>query len=630
MRRSTAGDSDSSDDFVPSTVRKRQPARSRDDLEDVVAFAQCNGTLSSFREQRRRMPRRRRRGSDGGSASGSGSEAESFYNIILLEGPSGACKTAAIYACASECGFEVCEIHPGQRRSGRDVLAALEDAIQSHTISRPAGSVLGPSTPAVSQMLVLIEHIDILFEQDQRLWPALKQLALKSRRPIVLTCNDMTSIRWDTSCFYSVLHFERPSEHALVPYCFLLCLAEGILASPTDIARICADAHCDINRVLNRLELAICMSDRTDMPAAAPAASATGTPEQPINLSGTLAWLLGDAGPEETLQTCYQVWSEMVASSQSSGNGEWFICWPDLPLVPLPSTDCSRPPTNQNAYFGSKSHPPASTASLETADMQDPLLALQAKGPVVRPVVPLVLSRPCTTASYGSESLSDLDQLDQLDAIASAFDTLSLSARTSVLDQARDECHYEPLYSFTSPLLDGCLGVTYIVIDPDVSMRNNPQMQLDSFGTEYVTGASIRTSLEADSAEKLLSQPKAGSDAALALWNPARPTFTSTQSARQTAALPAFREAAVFAGAQSQQMPCPKTADAVGYLADMVRWDWIHQGKLRALGPVDTTGDEDEHIYRPGARRTRQRTYRAHVKFMPPQMQDYLVSWLQR
>ncbi|KAJ1663243.1 hypothetical protein EV178_005184 [Coemansia sp. RSA 1646] len=223
----TTGDynSDSSDDFVPLRVTKRRQHQNFDGLHGVFAWAKSNGTLDSVRDNLHRGTRHRR----SGSGYTSSSEIETFSNMVLLTGPSGSCKTAAVYACAEECNFEICEIHPGQRRSGKDILDALEDALLSHTIAATSkcGSVKPDNT--TNQMLILVEQIDILFEQDHRLWPALKQLALKSKRPIVLTCNDMSCMRWDEACFQHVFHFHRPKEHALVPYIFFMCLAEGAL-----------------------------------------------------------------------------------------------------------------------------------------------------------------------------------------------------------------------------------------------------------------------------------------------------------------------------------------------------------------------------------------------------------------
>ncbi|KAJ1951966.1 hypothetical protein EC988_003812, partial [Linderina pennispora] len=231
-------DDDDDDDFMPTPKPRRRGRAAGNDkeLNDILAWANSDGTLSSVREKRRAVWR-----------SGSDTEPETFSNIILLEGPSGSCKTAAVYACADDLGFQVHEIHPGQKRSGKDILSALEDLIQSHTISapsnlpyysQPGASSAGSNTMSTeNQMLILIEQVDVLFEQDQRMWPALKQLAHKSRRPIVLTCTDTSCVRWGASNFHSVLSFRRPTEDILVPYCFLLCLIEGALVSPAELSQ---------------------------------------------------------------------------------------------------------------------------------------------------------------------------------------------------------------------------------------------------------------------------------------------------------------------------------------------------------------------------------------------------------
>ncbi|KAJ3164892.1 hypothetical protein HK101_000334 [Irineochytrium annulatum] len=53
---------------------------------------------------------------------------------IRLLGPSGSGRTALVRAGAIECGYDVIEVNASQRRTGKDVLQALEEATRSHAV----------------------------------------------------------------------------------------------------------------------------------------------------------------------------------------------------------------------------------------------------------------------------------------------------------------------------------------------------------------------------------------------------------------------------------------------------------------------------------------------------------------
>ncbi|KAJ1786639.1 hypothetical protein LPJ62_003709 [Coemansia sp. RSA 2167] len=631
------------DDFIPCKPRRARRAKNGDGLSEVLAWAKSDGTMTSVREKMRPPNRHRRRGSESG---GSGSEAEAFSNIILLDGPSGSCKTAAVYACASECGFEVYEIHPGQRRSGKDVLAVLEDVIQSHTIAMPTGNTSGADRAVVNQMLILIEHVDVLFEQDQRLWPALKQLALKSRRPIVLTCNDVTCIRWDATCFHSVLRFQRPSEHILVPYVFLLCLAEGVLISPTDIAHTCADAKYDVNRILSQLEFTIRHPQTTDSDHTSLIPAPQTKPTQ-IDLSGTLAWLscMLDAG--ETMQMRYDLWMSLVASAHTFGDKDWFNHWPGQPPPALPPPRLASLSRNempairpelvaaQNRFFGRGAcvgaAPPISTESQAVATRPS---NEDTKDVMLHKVTPLVLNKSkCANTSAGV-TISCTSDVTQLDAISEAMDVLSLVSTFRDGADTINECLCEPLYTSLSPMDDGCLDVSYVVLDPDVITRRNPTRLADSIGVERQTYMQIDEHLRASASQQLCAFPDLGLDSSdsspsLASQRSELPLGPSILESDYNSTLLNVRSVMSFVGIPSQQMTAEGIADTVACMSAMVRWDWIHQGKLEAPSApaAHTDSADDEHFYRVGTRRTRQRTYRAHIKYMSLPMQQLLVSW---
>ncbi|KAL1779864.1 ATPase family AAA domain-containing protein 5 isoform X1 [Sigmodon hispidus] len=57
-------------------------------------------------------------------------------NTVLITGPTGVGKTAAVYACAQELGFKIFEVNASSQRSGRQILAQLKEATQSHQVDK--------------------------------------------------------------------------------------------------------------------------------------------------------------------------------------------------------------------------------------------------------------------------------------------------------------------------------------------------------------------------------------------------------------------------------------------------------------------------------------------------------------
>ncbi|XP_054392599.2 ATPase family AAA domain-containing protein 5 isoform X1 [Pongo abelii] len=68
---------------------------------------------------------------------GSSDDEESrLCNTVLITGPTGVGKTAAVYACAQELGFKIFEVNASSQRSGRQILSQLKEATQSHQVDK--------------------------------------------------------------------------------------------------------------------------------------------------------------------------------------------------------------------------------------------------------------------------------------------------------------------------------------------------------------------------------------------------------------------------------------------------------------------------------------------------------------
>ncbi|KAJ2701978.1 hypothetical protein FB645_004458 [Coemansia sp. IMI 203386] len=651
----SSGDSDSSDDFMPNTALRRR--RAKNELDDVVAWAQSDGSLSSFRENKRVGHQRHRRQLSGGS--NSGSESESFANVVLLEGPSGSGKTAAVYACAEECGFEVYEINPGQRRSGKDVLAVLEDVILSHTITNPTTSTAGKTSTSVNQLLILIEEVDVLFEHDQRLWPALKQLALKSRRPIVLTCTDSSCLRWETFSFHFVLQFVRPSKSLLVPYCFLLCLCEGALVSPTDISDLCKTSNCDLNRIMCELDIAIRkvkLQSRSKSNGFAEQSS-----DMDLDIGGALTWLLNPLEPGETPESRYKFWIELIESVQPTGCAipTWYSLWPDPPPSFEPPVLANEKRTytsnrianaHENSFFAQKARATAVMSSSNPLSIASMFISKSsALASSALPLFPITVRVPQVPALHscvdqttqmrsgiadtvGQYSLAG-SNADSLDIVTSALNTLSLCCAITDDTPIHRECLREPLQSHTMPMTDNCLEVSYAVLDYDVLSRKNSMLLPDSANsTGKQTSADLDRYLRYHAAQILDQSSVAGMLESAEEYS--APPMPKTNISKEPSTIRQLRSALEFVCLKPQRYGLEQVAESAGYLSNMVTWDWIHQGKEPAPsttasehGIADDIGAAHQHLYRVGMRRTRMNTYRAHIKRMPVEMQHFVVHW---
>lgn len=165
-------------------------------------------------------------------------------NIVLLAGDCGVGKTTLVYTAAEQLGYEVFEINPGSRRSGKDIMSMVGEMTKSHLVTfasqkveepalkKPKKRILNPclSSKAVSkeenglmknflrtksqpppikrqqssepkQSLILLEEVDILFEDDKAFWTSVIELSQKSKRPIIMTCNGMFKVNYTVSIY---------------------------------------------------------------------------------------------------------------------------------------------------------------------------------------------------------------------------------------------------------------------------------------------------------------------------------------------------------------------------------------------------------------------------------------------
>lgn len=152
-------------------------------------------------------------------------------NTILLVGPPGCGKTAAVYTCAEELGWSVFEVYPGiGKRGGTHLDDLIGNVGKNHTLPHPLLFHRGRSEPPSPvkrrttatadtfdqtpeggihpQSVVLIEEADVVFADEAGFWPSVVAFIRDCRRPVIITCNGrITVFRGDSrnSCATPVL-----------------------------------------------------------------------------------------------------------------------------------------------------------------------------------------------------------------------------------------------------------------------------------------------------------------------------------------------------------------------------------------------------------------------------------------
>jgi DNA polymerase III delta prime subunit len=237
-------------------------------------------------------------------------------NAVVISGPHGSGKTAAVYAVAKELDFEVFEINPGSRRSGKDILEKVGDMTRNHLVQRfqgrlqvdgvdddddqrisdalandlesgrqgtmnsffkpkeptkpktkPKKSATEPKTSTATkntavknapekqqkQSLILIEEADILYDDDKQFWTTIMGLIVQSKRPIIMTCNDESALPIQQLSLHAIIRFAPPPVDLAVDYMLLLAACEGHVLRRDAVMALYETRHQDLRASLTEL-----------------------------------------------------------------------------------------------------------------------------------------------------------------------------------------------------------------------------------------------------------------------------------------------------------------------------------------------------------------------------------------
>lgn len=183
------------------------------------------------------------------------SDEDMFIPVMIIEGETGSGKTASVYTAVKEMDGYVYEINTSQTRSRRDLLSTLKELCTTHLIHKK------DEEGDFQKGIVLLEDCDILFEQDRTFWNVVLEVLEISRRPIALTCTDMSIIpnaikeaAIDNDGVLN-LNYNRPKDYKLYKdYAWGCCYTQGYDLSDASLDALIQE-HKDNEMISNQFDI---------------------------------------------------------------------------------------------------------------------------------------------------------------------------------------------------------------------------------------------------------------------------------------------------------------------------------------------------------------------------------------
>ena len=243
---------------------------------------------------------------------GNSGNGERVTNAVVISGPHGCGKTAAVHAVARELGFEVFEINAGSRRSGRDILDKVGDMTRNHLVKhahsdraaddkddaetvdllseklkqdldsgrqgtmnsffkskgtlkkgppkrkpgvqRPSPKKDSPRKhQSQKQSLILLEEVDVLFDEDKTFWATTLELLVQSKRPVIMTCTDESLLPLEDMILYAILRFTPAPQQLGTDYLLLVACNEGHILPRDAVSSLYRSKGSDLRASMTEL-----------------------------------------------------------------------------------------------------------------------------------------------------------------------------------------------------------------------------------------------------------------------------------------------------------------------------------------------------------------------------------------
>jgi DNA polymerase III delta prime subunit len=224
-------------------------------------------------------------------------EDEGSSSAFIVCGAQGVGKTAAVYACAAEAGFHIVEVNSAQARNGASIRQMFGEAAQSQRVGcgsslKGAMSAAAASAPpevidlsglvrrkrgktdtrhkssaqksqnkqkeasadgSRKRTLILVEEIDVVFEEDGGFIAALKELTSVAKVPVVMTSTNLNPGHLKVLTPDHV-RFPRPRLAEVCHELSLIAAAEGLHLSVAALSHLAQYHLLDLRACIMTLQ----------------------------------------------------------------------------------------------------------------------------------------------------------------------------------------------------------------------------------------------------------------------------------------------------------------------------------------------------------------------------------------